>query len=58
MPLRYGIRLTIVRELAMENSKESSQESINERTYGIAEFLELLVPMIEGFNEPLKADHR
>ena len=50
MPLRFGIRMTIVRELVMECMKETS-ESSTDRVYGIAEYLEMLVPIIEGFNE-------
>ena len=42
----------------MENIKESSESLINERTFGIAEYLEILVPIIDGFNEPLKQEHR
>ena len=50
MPLRYAVRMTIVRELIMESMKETSSSS-TDRVYGIAEYLEMLVPIIEGFNE-------
>ena len=57
MPLRYAIRMTIVRELIMESMKETSVSS-TDRVYGIAEYLEILVPIIEGFNEQLRPEHR
>ncbi len=57
MPLRMAIRMTIVREIVMESMQESS-EIAAERSFGIAEYLDLLVPIIDGFNEPLKPEHR
>lgn len=57
MPLRYAVRMTIVRELIMESMKENTGSS-TDRTFGVAEYLEILVPIIEGFNETIKAEHR
>lgn len=54
MQLRFGIRMTIVRELLMAGLSESTTD----RTFGIAEYLEILVPIIEGFNESIKAEHK
>jgi len=58
MPLRFSIRMTIVRELIMESMKESSTFQISDRTFGISEYLDMLVPIIEGFNDTLRAEHR
>ena len=56
MPLRMAIRMTIVLEIIMDSMQESFE--ISERSFGIAEYLDLLVPIIDGFNEPLKPEHR
>ena len=57
MPLRFAVRMTIVRELIMESMKETTLTS-TDRVYGIAEYLEMLLPIIEGFNEQLRPEHR
>ena len=49
--------MTVARELLMESMRETA-DSITERTFGIAEYLEILVPIIEGFNEPIRTEHR
>ena len=55
MPLRFAIRMTIVRELIMESMMTDAGA---DRTFGVAEYLEILVPIIEGFNEELRPEHR
>jgi len=57
MQLRYNIRMTVVRELLIE-SLRGKADSNTERTFGIAEYLDILVPIIEGFNEPIRSEHR
>ena len=58
MPLRLPIRMTLVRELVMETVKSSDEAAQNDRTFGLAEYLDILVPIIEGFSTPLRNDHR
>lgn len=58
MPLRYATRMTIVRELIMEGMQSSPETSSFDRTFGVAEYIEILVPIIDGFNEQLKPEHR
>ena len=58
MPLRFAIRMTIVRELIMETMKSSVEVANFDRSFGIAEYLEILVPIIDGFNEPLRPEHK
>ena len=57
MQLRYNIRMTVVRELLIESLRGKADLS-TERTFGIAEYLDILVPVIEGFNEPIRSEHR
>ena len=54
MQLRFGIRMTIARELLMVGLSESTKD----RTFGIAEYLEILVPIIDGFSESIRVEHR
>lgn len=57
MSLRFAIRMTIIRELLMETSKESTEAAKQERCHGIAEYIEILVSVIDGFNSPIKTEH-
>ena len=57
MSLRFAIRMTIIRELLMETSKESTEANNQDRCFGVAEYLEILVSVIDGFNLPIKAEH-
>lgn len=56
MQLRFGIRMTIVRELLMAGLSEST--TTTDRTFGTAEYLEILVPIIEGFGDSIRSEHR
>lgn len=58
MPLRYATRMTIVRELIMEGMQSGPETTSFDRTFGVAEYIEILVPIIDGFNEQLKPEHR
>ena len=50
--------MTLVRELVMETVKSSDEAAQNDRTFGLAEYLDILVPIIEGFSTPIRNDHR
>ena len=58
MPLRYPIRMTLVRELVMESFISSAERAQHDRAFGLAEQIDLLVPIIEGFNQPLRMEHK
>ena len=58
MPLRLPIRMTLIRELVMEGLKSSEGVVKSDRQFGLAEYLEILLPIVDGFNSPLRVDHR
>ena len=58
MPLRLPIRMTLIRELVSEGLKSSEGVVKSDRQFGLAEYLEILLPIVDGFNSPLRVDHR
>lgn len=57
MQIRFAVRMSIVRELIMETAKESVDAANQDRCFGIAEYLDILFSIIDGFNTPLKPEH-